>query len=106
MIPLGPHVSQALERYNSCSRELASLNVERAKMQNAILMDHDDAYLQAVADGQSYNSANATGKSATRRWQQELNKIEGNINVFLVELRYLDQYLKVMTMETSHGQPN
>jgi hypothetical protein len=87
-------LQNALERYNVVCRELGDLFHEKAKIDNAILMDWDEAYMGAVATGLSYNPAAAQAKSAVRRWTIELNKIQGKIDAALVELRYLDQYIK------------
>ena len=94
-IPVDDTTTAALDRYNVVSRELANLYPERAKMQNAILIDYDEAYQSAVGQGLAYNPAAATAKSATRRWTMELNKLQGDIDACLAELRYLDVYLSI-----------
>lgn len=83
----------AIARYNVVARELAALYVSRAGMANAVLETWHSAYATAVAQGLAYNPAAAQAKSATQHWQTELNKIEGDIEARLVELRYLDQLL-------------
>jgi hypothetical protein len=95
MIPPPDQIISALERYNAVSRELAGLYPERAKMQNGILEDYDEAYQAAVGEGLAYNPAAARAKSATRRWTMELNKLQGDIDSCLAELRYLDTYIGV-----------
>lgn len=98
---MADNITPALERYNTVSRELSSAYHERAKLQSAILMDYDDAYQNAIL-AMAYNPAQAVAKSATRRWQTELNKLQGEIDAYLCELRYLDIYLKV----AHHGSPS
>lgn len=94
-VPTDNNIIAALDRYNVVSRELAGLYPERAKMHNAILIDYDEAYQGAVGQGMAYNPAAATAKSATRRWTMELNKLQGDIDACLAELRYLDVYLQI-----------
>ena len=83
-----------LQRYQTVSRELASLYRELAKIKSAIVTDWDDAYQQAVSEGLAYNPAAARGKSAIRRWSLEELKLIGDIDAALIELRCLDQLLK------------
>ena len=86
--------ADALNRYNVVSRELVSLYNERAKLQNAVLEEWQSAYDVANAAGLAYNPAAAQAKGATLHWQKELNKIQGQIEGSLIELRYLDKYLE------------
>lgn len=87
-------IQTTLVRYQQLASELAVLYYELAKIDNAILEDWDSAYLNAVSEGLSYNPAAAQAKSVVRRWTMERNKIQGEIEARLVELRYMDQYLK------------
>jgi hypothetical protein len=100
-VSIPDNIEAALSRYSFLSQELVSYYNERAKMQNAILQDWEDAYTSAVGEGLAYNPATAQAKAATRRWQMELNKLEGDISGALAELRYLDTYLTVM--RGTHG---
>lgn len=82
-----------LQRYQTVCQNLASLYVEAAKMDNAIIQDWDEAYQNATMEGLAYNPASARAKSATRRWTMERNKLQGDIDAGLIELRCMDVLL-------------
>lgn len=86
-------MSAGLARYNTVSRELASLYQQRASLENAVADAWNSAYADAINSGMSYNPAAAQAKVAASNWQKELNKINGDIEAALVELRYLDVFI-------------
>lgn len=84
---------QAIERYNQTSRELASLFRERGELHSAAIDKKVSAYEQAIVDGDNVSNARHASDSASKYFDQELAKINGNIAALEVELRYLDQLL-------------
>lgn len=95
-------IQDALQRYNEVSSSLAGNYYELAKLNSAIILDWDESYSNAIAEGLAYNPATARAKTATTRWRIEVNNLQGEIDAKLIELRYLDQYL-AYTKVVSNG---
>lgn len=85
---------QAIERYAKVSRELASLFRERGDMLAEQANTRVSAYQQAVVEGQNVSTARHLADLAVDYHTQEIAKLNGEIDAFTIELRYLDQLLQ------------
>jgi len=84
---------QAIERYAKVARELSSLFRERGDMLAEQANTRVSAYQQAVVEGENVSTARHLADLAVDYHTQEIAKLNGDIEAFTVELRYLDQLL-------------
>lgn len=83
----------ALEAYNRASRELAALYRERGDLASTEIESRVSGYQQAITDGATVSDARHAADLASKHYSTEIAKMNGEIDGYLVELRYLDQLL-------------
>ena len=85
--------NQAIEAYNRASREVAALYRERGDLASAQIEARVSGYQQAISDGATVSDARHAADLASKHISTEIAKLDGEIDGFNVELRYLDQLL-------------
>jgi hypothetical protein len=91
--------TQALERYNYVTREVGSLFQQRALELAEQAQTRVSAYQQAIMDGDMVTNAKHAADFAANSFTKEIHKLSGDIDAYLVELRYLDQVLAFYTRQ-------
>lgn len=84
-------LSEALNRYNTITRNLASLYKQRGILRAEEIATKRDAFINGPADSVTARRENASVAAA--EWGIELAKLQGDIEANEVELRYLDQHI-------------
>lgn len=85
--------SAAMEAYNRASRELAALYRERGDLASAEIEARVGGYQQAISEGSTVSDARHAADLASKHLSTEIARINGEIDGFNTELRYLDQLL-------------
>lgn len=84
---------QAIEAYNKAARSLAALHRERGELVAAQINARIQGYQDATAQGGTVSDARHAADLATQHLQQEVAKLDAEVNGLETELRYLDQLL-------------
>lgn len=82
-----------MEAYNRASRELAALYRERGDLVSTETSARIDGYQQAITDGATVSDARHAADLASKHYSTEIAKMNGEIDGYNVELRYLDQLI-------------
>lgn len=83
----------AIEAYNRASREIAALYRERGDLASAEIEARVGGYQQAISEGSTVSDARHAADLASKHLSTEIARINGEIDGYNAELRYLDQLL-------------